>query len=184
MQTYETERVRLRDWLEADLVPFAAMNADPEVTEFLPGPMTRAESDGFVDRIRTQFQERGFGLFAAEERESGEFMGFVGLAVPSFEASFTPCVEVGWRLARAHWGKGYATEAAREVLRIGFAIHGLSEIVSFTVPQNVRSQAVMQKLGMRHDPTDDFEHPRLPKGHRLRSHVLYRMSNDGGAANA
>ena len=111
-------------------------------------------------------------------------MGFVGLTVPSFEASFTPCVEVGWRLARAHWGKGYATEAAREALRIGFALHNLSEIVSFTVPQNVRSQAVMQKLGMRHDPADDFEHPRLPKGHRLRSHVLYRMSNDGGAANA
>ena len=126
MQTYETERVRLRGWLEADLVPFSAMNADPVVTEFLPGPMTRAESDGFVDRIRTQFQERGFGVFAAEEREPGEFMGFVGLNVPSFEAKFTPCVEVGWRLARAHWGKGYATEAAREALRIGFAIHTAS----------------------------------------------------------
>jgi len=126
MQTYETERVRLRGWLQADLVPFAAINADPEVTEFLPAAMTRAESDGFVDRIRMQFLERGFGVFAAEEREPGEFMGFVGLNVPSFEAKFTPCVEVGWRLARAHWGKGYATEAAREALRIGFAIHTAS----------------------------------------------------------
>jgi RimJ/RimL family protein N-acetyltransferase len=123
MQTYETERVRLRGWLQADLVPFAAINAAPEVTEFLPAAMRRAESDGFVDRIRMQFLERGFGVFAAEEREPGEFMGFVGLNVPSFEAKFTPCVEVGWRLARAHWGKGYATEAAREALRIGFAIH-------------------------------------------------------------
>lgn len=175
MQTLSTERLRLRDWTDADLEPFAALNADPEVMEFLPRALTRAESDEMVQRIRSHFDENGFGLWAAEETGSSAFMGFVGLAVPTFEAPFMPCVEVGWRLARAHWGKGYATEAARAALRFGFEKVGLEEILSFTVPMNDRSQSVMRKLGMTHDPADDFEHPRMPVGDRLRGHVLYRL---------
>lgn len=178
MKTLLTERLRLRDWIDADLEPFAAMNADPVVMEFLPKPLTREESDDLVERIRAHIETNDFGLWATEELASGEFMGFVGLAVPTFEAPFMPCVEVGWRLARAYWGKGYATEAARAALRFGFEEVGLDEILSFTVPMNERSQSVMQKLGMTNDPADDFEHPRMPVGDRLRDHILYRLPRD------
>lgn len=182
MQPRLTERLRLREWTDLDREPFAAMNADPDVTEFLPGVLSRAESDAFVDRIQDHFEANGFGLWAAEEISSGELTGFVGMSIPTFEACFMPCVEVGWRLARHHWGKGYATEAAREALRFGFEGLGLAEIVSFTVPMNERSRSVMRKLGMAHDPEEDFEHPKLPPGDRLRDHVLYRLSKDAWAA--
>jgi RimJ/RimL family protein N-acetyltransferase len=152
------------------------MNADPEVMRHFPWPLGRRESDELIDAIMIEFQRSGFGLWALELREDGRFMGFTGLSVPSFEASFTPAVEVGWRLARWAWGNGYATEAATAALDFGFARAGLEEVVSFTSVENARSQAVMKRLGMTHDPTDDFEHPKIPLGHRLRPHVLYRIN--------
>jgi RimJ/RimL family protein N-acetyltransferase len=170
-----TARVRLRAWRDADLAPFAALNADPVVMEHLPATLSRAESDAAAARIRRELAERGFGLWALELPGVAPFVGFTGLAVPLFEAHFTPCVEVGWRLAREHWGNGYATEAAHATLAFGFERLGLAEIVSFTAVGNVRSRRVMEKLGMQRDPADDFEHPALAPGHRLRPHVLYRI---------
>jgi RimJ/RimL family protein N-acetyltransferase len=171
-----TGRLLLRGWRAEDRQPFAVLSADPEVMELVGGPLDRAASDALLDRIEEHFARHGFGLWAVEERESGGLAGFVGLSVPAFEAPFTPCVEVGWRLARSFWGRGYATEAARAALRFGFEELGLDEIVSFTVPHNHRSRRVMERLGMRRDPQGDFEHPRLPPGHSLRAHVLYRIA--------
>jgi RimJ/RimL family protein N-acetyltransferase len=178
----QTERLLLRGWQEADLEPFAAMNADPRVTEFLSTQLSREESDALVDRFVNEWADDGFGLWAIERLEDGVLLGFTGLARPRFEAHFTPAVEVGWRLAAGAWGHGYATEAADAAVRYGFKVIGLDEIVSFTVPANVRSRAVMERIGMSHDPADDFDHPRLPKGHRLRRHVLYRLSRDAWRA--
>jgi ribosomal-protein-alanine N-acetyltransferase len=147
--------------------------------EHFPAPLTRVESDAMVGRIETAFEVNGFGLWAVEVFGGPAFIGFVGLAVPRFEAHFTPAVEVGWRLAREHWGRGYATEAARAALDFGFGSAGLDEIVSFTVPANTRSRAVMERLGMTHDPSDDFDHPQIAPGHPLRRHVLYRLKRSG-----
>lgn len=174
----ETERLILRTWREGDREPFARMNADPTVMEFFPACLSRAESDRGVDRIEQHFRERGFGLFAAELKSEGTFIGFVGLNVPRFTAHFTPCVEIGWRLAAAYWGLGLATEGARAVLHHGFETLGLDEIVAFTIPSNQRSRRVMGKLGMAHDPRDDFDHPGLAEGHQMRRHVLYRIQRD------
>ena len=171
-----TPRLLLRRWRDGDRAAFAAINADPRVVEHLPGPMTREASDALVERIEGNFESRGFDVFAVEVAATGEFAGFVGLTVPRFESAFTPCVEIGWRLAPSHWGLGYATEAARASLAFGFERLGLAEIVSFTVPANVRSRRVMERIGMAHDPRDDFDHPALPEGHRLRRHVLYRAA--------
>ncbi len=143
--------------------------------EFFPRPLTRVESDALVERIEAGFEADGFGLWALELKETGELLGFTGLAVPDFEAHFTPAVEVGWRLARNAWGHGYATEAARAAVAFGFEEIGLPEIISFTSATNKRSIAVMQRLSMSHNPSDDFEHPALPDGHPLRPHVLYRL---------
>ena len=170
-----TARLRLRQWREEDLAPFAALNADPQVMEFFPKVLTRAESDAVAGRIRDHFARHGFGLWAVEAPGIAHFVGFVGLAVPSFEAHFTPCVEIGWRLAREHWGHGYATEAATAALAFGFGGRALEEIVAFTVPANIPSRRVMGRLGMRRLPADDFEHPAIAAGHPLRSHVLYRL---------
>jgi ribosomal-protein-alanine N-acetyltransferase len=164
----------LRRWRDSDREPFASLNADPAVMEHFPALLSREESDDMVDRIEAGFAADGFGLWAVEVAGGPPFIGFVGLAVPRFEAHFTPAVEVGWRLAREHWGRGYATEAARAALDYGFGTVGLEEVVSLTVPANTRSIAVMERLGMTRDPADDFDHPRLPEGHRLRRHVLYR----------
>ncbi len=171
-----TSRLTLRRWQESDLVPFSAMNADPEVMAYLPKCLTPDESNALIQRIEAHFDRHGFGLWAVEQIDTGHFMGFVGLLIPGFQAPFTPCVEIGWRLARPYWGQGYATEAAKAVLEYGFTRCGLSEIVSFTVPMNTRSRDVMQRLGMTHSPHDDFNHPSLPEGHPLRPHVLYRLS--------
>jgi RimJ/RimL family protein N-acetyltransferase len=171
-----TERLHLRPWRDGDRDPFAAMNVDPEVVRYLPGPLTRAESDALVDRIGAHFAEHGFGLWATEVVDSGAFVGFVGFLVPKFDAPFMPAVEVGWRLARSAWGLGYATEGARRVLAFGFEERALDEIVSFTVPANRPSRAVMERLGMRRDPDGDFDHPRLPPDSPLRRHVLYRLT--------
>jgi RimJ/RimL family protein N-acetyltransferase len=170
-----TERLRLRRWRADDLVPFAALNADPRVVEFLAGPLTRAESDAFVARIEAHFDAHGFGFFAVECLDDGALAGFVGLSIPRFDAPFTPCVEIGWRLAPSFQGRGYATEAARAALAYGFETVGLREIVSFTVPANLRSRRVMEKLGMRRNAAEDFDHPVMPVGHPLRPHVLYRL---------
>jgi RimJ/RimL family protein N-acetyltransferase len=169
------ERVLLREWVPDDLAPFAALNADPRVMEHYPSTLTRVESDAFVgERILPQFAERGFGLWAVEVPDVAPFVGYVGLSTPSFDAEFTPCVEIGWRLAFPYWGNGYATEAAREAIDFGFVHAGLEEIVSFTVPANHRSIAVMKRLEMTY--AGEFDHPRLPPGHRLRRHVLYRRA--------
>ena len=171
-----TDRLVLREWQDADLAPFAALNADLRVAEFLSAPLDRAASDALVDRISEHWATDGHGLWAVDRVDDGAFLGFVGLALHTFEAPFMPRIEVGWRLAPAAWGHGYATEAARAALRFGFEELGLAEIVSFTVPANAKSRAVMERLGMTRDPADDFDHPRFPDGHRLRRHVLYRLS--------
>jgi RimJ/RimL family protein N-acetyltransferase len=172
-----TERLVLRGWREEDFPPFAALNTDAEVMEFFPKTLSREESDEMATRLQAKILERGWGLWAVEEVASGEFMGFVGLAVPRFEAGFTPCVEIGWRLAKNFWGKGYASEGAWASLEFAFERAGLSEIVSFTAVQNVRSQRVMERIGMRRD--GEFDHPELEAGHWLRRHVLYRITGDG-----
>ena len=171
----QTPRLLLRPWRESDLEPFAALNADPVVMEHFARPLDRSESDAFVARIRAHFAREGFGFWAVEAPGVAPLVGLVGLARPTFEAPFTPCVEVGWRLAREHWGRGYATEAAQASIRFGFERLGLDEIVSFTVPHNVRSRAVMERIGMTRSPGEDFDHPVLAEGHKLRRHVLYRI---------
>ncbi len=171
-----TDRLLLRMWRDTDHLAFAAMNADARVMEHFPSRLSRAESDALVARIKTHFEQHGFGLWAVEVVGVAPFAGFIGLAMPRFEADFTPCVEIGWRLAAEFWGRGYATEGARAALAYGFETLQLSEIVSFTAPANVRSRRVMEKLGMVHDPRCDFDHPLIALGHPLRRHVLYRIS--------
>ncbi|MCU1403801.1 MAG: anhydro-N-acetylmuramic acid kinase [Glaciihabitans sp.] len=149
------------------------MNADPEVMRHFPSRLDREQSDAMIDRASARISSDGWGLWAIEH--NGEFLGFAGLSEPRFTAAFTPCVEVGWRLARPAWGNGYATEAARAVVAYGFDTLELPEIVSFTTVDNRRSRAVMERLGMRTDPADDFEHPSIPEGSPVRSHVLYRL---------
>jgi RimJ/RimL family protein N-acetyltransferase len=173
----ETGRLVLRRWQDSDREPFAAMNADPRVMEFFPGTLTREESDRLIDDIESHFDNRGFGLFAAELKAERALIGFIGLHVASFQAHFTPCVEIGWRIAVPYWGKGLATEGSLEVIRFAFEWLRLESLVSFTVPENVASRRLMEKLGMTHDPAEDFDHPKLPVGHRLRRHVLYRLKN-------
>ena len=173
-----TERLILRNWREGDREPFARMNADAAVMEFFPAPLSRSESDALVDRAIAHFVEHGFGPWAVELRESGAFIGFIGLSAPRFEAAFTPCVEIGWRLEAEHWGKGLATEGARAVVQRAFDGLGLGEIVSFTTEANQRSRRVMEKLGMSRDPKEDFDHPSIAEGHPLRRHVLYRLRRE------
>lgn len=151
------------------------INRDEAAMEFLPGLLSREESDGLADRIQAHFDEYGFGQWAAELREGAQFIGAIGLSIPRFNPEFPPCVEIGWRLASRHWGKGLATEGARAVVRYAFETLALPELVSFTVPANTRSRRVMEKLGMTHDELDDFDHPLLPEEHPLRRHVLYRL---------
>jgi RimJ/RimL family protein N-acetyltransferase len=171
----ETERLILRRWKSTDAEPYSKLNSDPAVMEFMTKRLSREESDAQIARIEAHFSEHGFGLWAVELKTTGEFIGFAGLSHPAFEAHFTPCVEIGWRLARAHWGRGFATEAARSALAFGFEVSGLEEIVAFTVPANKRSIGVMERLEMKRDPKDDFERPNIPAGHTLRPHILYRM---------
>jgi len=178
------DRVCLRRWRDEDREAFASMNADPRVMEFFRSPLSRVESNAMVAHIEKHFSERGFGLWAIEVPGVASFIGFAGLEVPGLSAHFTPCVEVGWRLSFEHWGHGYATEAARLALRYGFRTLALSEIVSFTSATNHRSRAVMERLGMHRDPADDFDYPRLPKGHPLQRHVLYRLSSVSYSARA
>lgn len=169
-----TDRLLLRAWRASDREPFAAMNADPVVMEHFVAPLTRADSDALVDRIEAHFAEQGWGLWAVEVPGEADFIGFIGLAAPRFEAPFTPCVEVGWRLAKEAWGHGYAPEGARAALRFAFDELHLDEVLSFTAVGNAKSRRVMEKIGMERDPADDFDHPMVPVGHPIRRHVLYR----------
>ncbi len=178
----ETERLRLRDWTDADAEPFAALNADPRVMEFFPAKLERAASDALIAKIRLNLARDGYGLYAAEVRETGQFIGFVGLAVPNFEAPFMPAIEIGWRLARRAWGQGFASEAAAAVRDRAFSDLGLQALVSFTAEWNVPSRRVMERIGMTHDPADDFVHPKIAPGHKLAPHVLYRLSKKQWAA--
>jgi RimJ/RimL family protein N-acetyltransferase len=171
----QTGRLILRGWREADLEPFAKLNRDPAVMEFFPRRLSREESGELVDRVEALFARHGFAPWAAELKQTGEFIGYIGLAVPRFNAAFTPCVEIGWRLASEHWGRGLATEGARAVVEDAFGALRLGELVSFTSVGNQRSRRVMEKLGMTRKPTEDFDHPSIPEGSPLRPHVLYRL---------
>lgn len=170
---FETERLRLRQWRESDREPFATINADPQVMEFFPKPLGRLESDEMAQKICSLIEQRGWGFWAVEVKGGEPFIGFVGLHVPAAALPFSPCVEIGWRLSVAHWGRGYASEAAHGVLQVAFLRLGLPEVVAFTAVGNQRSRRVMKYLGMRY--SGEFEHPGVPEGSALRPHVLYRL---------
>jgi RimJ/RimL family protein N-acetyltransferase len=175
MVELRTSRLVLRQWREPDLEPFAALNADPEVMRYFPSRLMRGQSDALAQREHSLIAERGWGLWAVEVIERAPFVGFVGLAEPRFPAHFTPAVEIGWRLAHDYWGNGYASEGASAAVAFGFDQLELDEIVSFAPVINAGSHRVMERIGMTHDPADDFDHPFLAPGHPLRSHVLYRL---------
>jgi RimJ/RimL family protein N-acetyltransferase len=177
-----TDRLILRNWQPADRVPFAELNSDSRVMQFMPGALSRAESDELAARISEHLARNAFGLYAAELRSTRAFIGFIGLSVPRFTAHFTPCVEIGWRLQHEYWRQGLATEGARAVAHHAFNDLRLPALVSFTVPQNLRSRRIMEKLLMTYDPADDFDHPTMPEGHPLRRHVLYRLQGSAHAS--
>lgn len=177
-EALQTPRIRQRQWTEADRAPFAALNADPEVMAHFPGVLTRAESDAMVDRIHASIERNGWGFWAADDLTGGapRFAGFVGLHIPQVpELPFQPCVEIGWRLAQPFWGKGLATEGARLSLSVAFERLGLAEIVAMTQLTNLRSRAVMLRLGMQEAVGEEFEHPAVPVGAGGRAMCLYRL---------
>ena len=174
MTELRTGRLRLRQWTEGDRETFARLNADARVMEFFPSTLSASESETLAAAIESHIEQNGWGLWAVEIPSVTSFAGFIGLSRPRFEAHFTPCVEVGWRLDQKYWGRGYATEGALAALQFGFETLGLDEIVSFTTAGNAASRRVMDRIGMTHDPNDDFDHPGLAVGHNLRRHVLYR----------
>ncbi len=174
----KTQRLILRPWKEEDLEPLARLNTDPRVMEFLFAPLTHAESAARLELYTRHIREHGWGLWAVSALNVSDFIGWIGLWPIGFEAHFTPAIEVGWRLLPEFWGQGYATEGARASLAFGFETLNLPEIVSVTVPANLRSIRVMEKIGMHNDPKDDFDHPKLPEGHPLRKHVLYRLKRN------
>ena len=171
----KTERLILRPWKDEDFEGFAQLNADPRVMEYFPRVLTHEESDHSAKRICLAMRQQGWGLWAVSIPDIADFIGYIGLAAVNFDADFTPAVEVGWRLAYDFWNKGYATEGAQAVLKYGFKNLGLNEIISFTAMSNMRSRRVMEKIGMHHDEKSDFDHPKLPEGHVLRRHALYRI---------
>ena len=176
--TIRTKRLVLRPWHEEDFELFAQMNSDPRVMEYFPSILSHQESDDLAKRLSAKLQEQGWGLWAVSVLGLSHFIGFIGLSEPSFNVHFTPAVEVGWRLAYDFWGQGYATEGALEVLKYGFETLSLNQIVSFTAVQNRRSIEVMKRIGLHHNPVDDFDHPKYPEGHILRRHVLYRLNRN------
>ncbi|KTD60363.1 acetyltransferase [Legionella sainthelensi] len=175
MGIIETDRLVLRTWSNEDVVEYYRINQDPKVIEFLKGSLTMNEVTDFISSMNNQFDELGYTLWAAEEKTKGQFIGFIGLNLIKWEAPFGQAVEVGWRLGSKYWKKGYATEGARACLKYGFNQCDLKEIVSFTVPANIRSFRVMEKIGMIRDLDGDFAHPNLPLDHRLSKHILYRI---------
>lgn len=174
----QTKRLILRPWKKEDFGPFAQLNNDPRVMEYFPGLISREESDRFANSIIADFQKYGWGFWAVSLINGADFIGFIGLRYDDFDAPFTPAVEIGWRLAHEFWHCGYATEGAKAALNYGFKTIGLNEIISFTAVQNMRSRAVMERIGMRHQESDDFDNPKLPEGHPLRRHVLYRLNKE------
>ncbi len=172
----KTERLILRPWKETDFEAFAKLNADPRVMEYYPGVLTQEESDQFAKRICTAMKQQGWGLWAVSVPNVSDFIGYIGLAPVNFAAAFTPAVEVGWRLSYDYWNNGYATEGAKAALKYGFETLKMDEIVSFTAVQNIRSQKVMEKIGLKHYPDEDFDRRELAEGHWLRRHVLYRLN--------
>jgi RimJ/RimL family protein N-acetyltransferase len=172
-----TDRLRLRAWLPTDRAPFATLNADPRVMEHFVSTLSREQSDALASEFQEAFDRNGFGFWVVEVPGLAAFAGFIGFSVPRFQAHFTPCIEIGWRLSADCWGRGYATEGAGAALRFGFDTLQLGEIVATTTPRNVRSRRVMEKIGMVRNPADDFDHPLVPDGHSLRRHVLYRLGN-------
>ena len=173
-----TERLRVRLWTEADRAAFRRMNADPRVMKFFPSTLSEAESDALLARIQAHQAEHGFTLWAVEDKATGNLAGLTGLARVAFDAPFTPCVEIGWRFLPEYWGTGYALEAARSVMGYAFKVLELPEVVAFTTESNLPSQGLMRRLGMLHNPAEDFDHPALPPDHPLHRHVLYRMLKD------
>ena len=173
----ETKRLVLRRWRPDDLEPFATLNADPRVMEFFPAVMSKDETAAMMKTIQGKIEEHGFGLWAVELKETRELIGFVGLNVPGYPLPFSPCVEIGWRLAFPFWGRGLAQEGARAALEFGFQKLVLKQIVSFTTENNIRSRKVMDANGMQYDSSADFDHPKLEEGHLLRRHVLYRIKS-------
>jgi RimJ/RimL family protein N-acetyltransferase len=177
-----TQRLRLRQWRESDRAPYASLNADPEVMRFFAGTQSREVSDRSIDVWRAELEERGWSYWAVEVLESGAFVGFIGLSVPKRALPFMPCVEVGYRLAKEHWGKGYATEGAKAALNVGFTQLALTEVVSFIALLNLPSRAVMERIGMT-NTNEDFDHPALPEGSELRRHCLYKINRAGWGTN-
>jgi len=178
--TIETARLLLRPWRDADVDAWSAMNADPRVMEFFPSAYSREESEEVATRLRKRLDDAGRGWWIVEMKDGGAFAGTIALQSVPFDAHFTPALEVGWRLPFAAWGKGIATEGGGAAIAFAFEQLGYDELVSMTARLNVRSQRVMERLGMTHDPRDDFEHPRIDPGHRLRPHVLYRIRRNYG----
>lgn len=176
MNIIETDRLILRTWQEEDIDSMAAIDQDPKVCEFLPGIGNREATEAGIRKIMQHYEQHGFCLYAVELKSTHEFIGWTGLNIPSFEAHFTPAVEIGWRLNSHFWNEGYATEAAKAVLHYAFTVLNLAEVVSFTALNNKASRRVMEKIGLHHDSHDDFEHPRLEKTNHLCRHVLYRIS--------
>lgn len=173
----QTKRLLLRNWKKEDLISFQKLNADPRVMEHFPSPLSKEESDALAGKIMRELEKKSYGLWAVETLKDHHFIGFVGLHYQDFPAPFTPCIEIGWRLSFDAWGKGYAFEAAKKVIEYAFETLQLKELVSFTAASNDRSIRLMERLGMTHDPKDDFEHPKIPQGHPLRNHVLYRLKS-------
>lgn len=178
---HESPRLRLIAWRERHIEPFIAMNADPEVMRYFPALIDAEQSRASVDYWMSQFAEHGWSNWAVEQKDSGEFIGFVGIWIPKRELPFSPCVEIGWRLARRFWGKGYATEGARASLNVAFEQLGLPEIVSYTALLNTPSRAVMERIGMR-NTGEDFDHPLVPPGHALQRHCLYKITREAWAS--
>lgn len=174
-----TRRCVLRQWQDNDLAPWAEMNADAEVRRYFPDVLDAEQAGAEAGRCRDAIAQRGWGMWALEVPGAFRFAGFVGLNVPHYDAQFVPAVEIGWRLARAAWGQGYATEAAQAALTFAFDRLALREVIAIAVPANAASRRVMARLGMAHDATGDFDHPRVQAGHRLRRHVLYRTAAAG-----
>lgn len=178
MKILETDRLILRTWQPNDIMPMAAINQDPKVMEYFPALQGLESTKQLIKKFTRHFEENGYTFYAVELKTDHTFIGFVGLAIANFEAHFTPATEIGWRIAAKYWGKGYATEAAKAVLQYAFTMLNLEEVVSFTAMDNTRSRRVMEKIVLYHNPTDDFNHPKLDKNSPLRRHVLYRLKKD------
>lgn len=170
---FTSERVGFREWTEEDIEPFAEMNASKKVMEYFPKTLSKDESINFVKKINAAFKEYGYGLYAVDELQTNEFIGFIGFSYPSFKLEFTPCIEIGWRIKQEKWNKGFATEGAKRCLKFGFDTLNFKEVYSFTSKVNTKSERVMQKIGMK--KAQEFEHPKIELGSHLKTHVLYKI---------